>query len=181
MRDYAKHIRKTLRTIIHEIADHIEDFCYNPGHSFTRKRKLPPETLLSILVGMGGDPLRNELLEYWHYSPDSATVSALVQQRKKLKPLALEALFQRFVSKTVSTKLYCGYRLLAADGSDLQFPTNPKDPDSYVPASEKKSHFSLMHLSALFDLNTGLYLLFIFLRTSRYLNDIGCKIDFSEI
>ncbi len=147
MRDYAKHIRKTLRTIIHEIAEHIEDFCYRPGHNFTRKRKLPPETLLSILVGMGGDPLRNELLEYWNYSPDCATVSALVQQRKKLKPLALETLFQRFVRATVTPKLYCGYRLLAADGSDLQFPTNPKDPDSYVPASEKKSHAHIQEKS----------------------------------
>ncbi len=176
MRDYAKHIRKTLRTIIHEIAEHIEDFCYNPGHDFTRKRKLPPETLLSILVGMGGDPLRNELLEYWNYSTDLATVSALVQQRKKLKPLALETLFQRFVSKTVTPKLYCGYRLLAVDGSDLQFPTNPKDPDSYVPASEKKSHFSLMHLSTLFDLNTGLYLDAVVQKT-RLANETAALVD----
>ena len=93
---------------------------------------------------MGGDPLRNELLKYWNYVPEMATVPAFVQQRSKLKPLALETLFRRFIQESVTSKLYCGYRLLAADGSDLQFPTNPKDPDSYVPASEKKSHFSLM-------------------------------------
>lgn len=158
MKNYAHHIRKTLNTLIHELAEHIEEFCYDPERNFTRKRKLPPERLLSILVGMGGDPLRNELLKYWNYTPELATVPAFVQQRSKLKPLALETLFRRFVKESVTSKLYCGYRLLAADGSDLQFPTNPKDPESYVPASEKKSHFSLMHLNALFDLNTGLYI-----------------------
>lgn len=158
MKNYAKHIRKTLNMLIHEIAEHIEDYCYDSKRNFTRKRKLPPETLLTILVGMGGDPLRNELLKYWNYVPEMATVPAFVQQRSKLKPLALETLFRRFIQESDTSKLYCGYRLLAADGSDLQFPTNPKDPDSYVPASEKKSHFSLMHLNALFDLNTGLYL-----------------------
>ena len=158
MKNYVKYIRKTLDMLIHDLSEHIDEFCYDSKRNFTRKRKLPPETLLTILVGMGGDPLRNELLKYWNYTPELATVPAFVQQRSKLKPLALETLFRHFVSKTVTPKLYCGYRLLAADGSDLQFPTNPKDPDSYVPASEKKSHFSLMHLSALFDLNTGLYL-----------------------
>lgn len=158
MKNYAKHIRKTLNMLIHEIAEHIEEYCYDSKRNFTRKRKLPPETILTILVGMGGDPLRNELLKYWNYVPDMATVPAFVQQRSKLKPLALETLFRRFTQESVTSKLYRGYRLLAADGSDLQFPTNPKDSDSYVPASEKKSHFSLMHLNALFDLNTGLYI-----------------------
>lgn len=158
MKNYAKHIRKTLNLLIGDIAEHIDEFCYDPERNFTRKRKLPPETLLTILVGMGGDPLRNELLKYWNYTPELASVPAFVQQRSKLKPQALETLFRRFVKESVTPKLYCGYRLLAADGSDLQFPTNPKDPDSYVPASEKKSHFSLMHLNALFDLNARLYL-----------------------
>lgn len=158
MKNYAHLVRKTLNTLIHDLAEHIDEFCYDSERNFTRKRKLPPETLLTILVGMGGDPLRNELLKYWNYAPELATVPAFVQQRSKLKPQALETLFRRFVKESVAPKLYCGYRLLAADGSDLQFPTNPKDPDSYVPASEKKSHFSLMHLNALFDLNTGLYL-----------------------
>lgn len=158
MKNYAKHIRKTLNLLIGDIAEHIDEFCYDPEHNFTRKRKLPPEILLTILVGMGGDPLRNELLKYWNYTPELASVPAFVQQRSKLKPQALETLFRRFVKESVTPKLYCGYRLLAADGSDLQFPTNPKDPDSYVPASEKKSHFSLMHLNALFDLNARLYL-----------------------
>lgn len=158
MKNYVKHIKKTLNMLIHNLSEHIDEFCYDSERNFTRKRKLPPETLLTILVGMGGDPLRNELLKYWNYTPELATVPAFVQQRSKLKPQALETLFRRFVKESVTPKLYCGYRLLAADGSDLQFPTNPKDPDSYVPASEKKSHFSLMHLNALFDLNTGLYL-----------------------
>lgn len=158
MKNYTKHIRKTLNLLIDDIAEHIDEFCYDSERNFTRKRKLPPETLLTILVGMGGDPLRNELLKYWKYTPELATVPAFIQQRSKLKPQALETLFRRFVKESVTPKLYCGYRLLAADGSDLQFPTNPKDPDSYVPASEKKSHFSLMHLNALFDLNAKLYL-----------------------
>lgn len=109
MKNYAKHIRKTLNMLIHDLAEHIKEFCYDLERNFTRKRKLPPETLLSILVGMGGDPLRIELLEYWNYAPEMAIVPAFVQQRSKLKPLALETLFRRFVEESVTSKLYCGY------------------------------------------------------------------------
>lgn len=125
---------------------------------------------------MGGAPLRNELLKYWNYTPEMATVSALVRQRSKLKPLAPETLFQRFVVESVKPKLFYGYRLLAVDGSGLQFPTNPKDPDSYVPASEKKSHFSLMHLNALFDLNAGVYLDAVAQKT-RLANENAALVD----
>lgn len=158
MKNNAKHIRNTLQSLIQDLSRHPEEICHHPGKDFTRKRKLPLETLLTVLVGMGGEPLRNELLAYWDYSPETATVSALVQQRNKLKAEALQTLFRVFVSKTINSKRCDGYRLLAADGTGLQFPTNPDDPDSYVPASEKKSHFSLMHLNALYDLNAGIYL-----------------------
>ena len=121
MRTYVHHIRKALNTLIHDLAEHIEKFCYDSECNFTRKRKLPPETLLSILIGRGG-PLRNELLKYWNYTPELTTVPVFVQQRSKLKPLALETLCRNFVSNTVTPKLYCGYRLLAADGSDITPP-----------------------------------------------------------
>lgn len=157
MKNYPQKLRKILITLIHDIAQHPDEFCNNPGRDFTRKRKITMEELLTILVGMGGDPLRNELLKFWSYSPEAASVPAFIQQRSKLKPLALETIFRRFVEKSIEPKRYCGYRLLAVDGSDLQFPTNPQDPDSYIPASEKKSHFSLMHVSALYDINANIY------------------------
>ena len=176
MKNYAHHIRKTLNMLIHELAEHIEEFCYDSERNFTRKRNLPPETLLSILIGIGCDPLRNELLKYWNYTLEPPTAPAFVQQRRKLKPLALETLSRHFVNKTVTPKLYCGYRLLAADGSDLQFSTNPKNPGSYVPASEKKPHFSLMHLNAPFDLSTGLYLVAVAQKT-RLSNENAASVE----
>ena len=50
-----------------------------------------------------------------------------VQQRKKILPLALEKLFQDFVSQTSQNDTYKGHRLLAVDGSDIQIPTNSED------------------------------------------------------
>lgn len=44
-------------------------------------------------MGVGEDLLRNELLAYWSRSPETVTVSALVQQRNKLKAKAIQTYF----------------------------------------------------------------------------------------
>ena len=79
---------------------------------------------------MGGRSLRDEMLDCIDFEEMPATVSALVQQRNKLLPEALEYLFREFTNRSHNPKTYKGYRLLAVDGSDLQFTANPNDPFS---------------------------------------------------
>ena len=140
------------------MAKHPEDFCRSPGKDFTRDRKLPFEKLLTLLVKMGGHSLRDEMLDCLDFKESPASVSALVQQRSKLLPQALEYLFHAFTNRCHKPKLYKGYRLLAVDGSDLQFTANPNDPLSYFPGVNGQKPYSFLHLNALYDLNSNLYL-----------------------
>ena len=158
MKNYPKHINNTLRSVIREMAKHPEDFCRCPEKDFTRNRKLPFEKLLMLLVKMGGHSLRDEMLDCLDFKATPATVSALVQQRCKLLPEALEYLFREFTDRCHKPKLYKGYRLLAVDGSDLQFTANPNDPLSYFPGVNGQKPYSFLHLNALYDLNSNLYL-----------------------
>ena len=63
MKNYPKHIKSTLHSVIRDMAKHSEDFCRRPGKDFTRDRKLSFEKLLTLLVKMGGHSLRDEMLD----------------------------------------------------------------------------------------------------------------------
>lgn len=158
MKNYPKHIKSTLYSVIRGMAKHPEDFCRCPEKDFTRNRKLPFEKVLSLLVKMGGHSLRDEMLDCLDFAESPASVSALVQQRSKLLPEALEYLFREFTNRCHKSKLYRGFRLLAVDGSDLQFTANPNDPLSYFPGVNGQKPYSFLHLNALYDLNSNLYL-----------------------
>ena len=158
MKNYTKHIKNTLHSVIRDMAKHPEDFCRCPEKDFTRKRKLPFEKVLTLLVKMGGHSLRDEMLDCIDFKEMPASVSALVQQRNKVLPDALEYLFREFTNRCHKTKQYKGYRLLAVDGSDLQFTANPNDPLSYFPGVNGQKPYSFLHLNALYDLNSNLYL-----------------------
>ena len=158
MKNYPKYIKNTLFSVIHDMAKHPEDFCCCPEKNFTRKRKLPFEKVLTLLVKMGGHSLRDEMLDCLDFEDVPASVSALIQQRSKILPKALEYLFREFTDRCQKPKLYKGYRLLAVDGSDLQFTANPNDPLSYFPGVNGQKPYSFLHLNALYDLNSGLYL-----------------------
>ena len=46
---------------------------------------------------------------------------------------------------------YKGYRLLAADGSDIHYPTNPAETENYFSVPDGRG-YNLMHLNALYDI-----------------------------
>ena len=158
MKNYPKRIKNTLHAVIRDMAKHPENFCRCPEKDFTRNRKLPLEKILALLVKMGGHSLRDEMLDCIDFEEIPATVSALVQQRNKLLPEALEYLFREFTNRCHNPKTYKGYRLLAVDGSDLQFTANPNDPLSYFSGVNGQKPYSFLHLNALYDLNSNLYL-----------------------
>ena len=158
MKNYPKQIKNTLLAVIRNMAKHPENFCHCPEKDFTRNRKLPLEKVLTLLVKMGGHSLRDEMLDCLDFEETPATVSALVQQRNKLLPEALEYLFREFTNRCHDPKTYKGYRLLAVDGSDLQFSANPNDPLSYFPGVNGQKPYSFLHLNALYDLSSNLYL-----------------------
>ena len=78
MQNYTENLQHKLHAMICEMAKHPENFCRNPGKDFIRTRKLPFEKVLSILLGMSGNPLRNELMEVFRYSPSRTLPSGRV-------------------------------------------------------------------------------------------------------
>ena len=158
MKNYPAHVKHSLNTVIRNMAKHPDAFCRQPGKDFSRNRKLPFEKVLSLLLKMGSHALRDEMLDCLDFDDTPATVSALVQQRSKILPSALEHLFHEFTRMCERPSRHKGYRLLAVDGSDLQFTADPSDPLSYFPGSNGQKHYSFLHLNALYDLQNRLYM-----------------------
>ena len=120
METYIETIKNTLYDLIHEMSEHYWLYVSDPERNFSRDRKLPFEKVLAMLVSIGGGSLRNELIDHFHCSADMASAPAFVQRKAQLLPEALEYLFHQFTETTTKERLYKGYSLLAADGSDLQ-------------------------------------------------------------
>jgi hypothetical protein len=150
-------IKGKLLSIIKEMSASPGLFVKAPGRDFTRKRKLSFETMLRLLVGMGGGSLQAELLEHSGYAVDTATSSAFIQQRDKLLPVALEFMLHEFTLSFSDMRRYRGYRLLAVDGSDFHAPTNANEPDNFFQNHPGEKGFSLFHLNALYDLCNRVY------------------------
>ena len=158
MVNYPMFVKDKLTDIIKEMAESPEYFVKNPGQDFTRIRKFTFESVIRLLLSMGGNSLYKELLEYFSYDTDTASSSAFIQQRNKILPFALEFLFNEFTNSFDDHKTYEGYRLLAIDGSDLNIAHNPKDSDTYFQSLPNNSKgFNLLHLNAMYDLCNKLY------------------------
>ena len=66
MTNYPRFVKEKLAEIISEMAAEPEPFVKNPNVDFTRNRKLSFETVIRIMLSMGGNSLTNELMEYFH-------------------------------------------------------------------------------------------------------------------
>ena len=154
---FAMKVKRKLKGIISEMTEFLDSYVMNPGKDFVRNRKLGFEKTIELIIGMSGETLRDELLEYFTYDEGLASVSALCQQRGKLKLEAFRHIFETFTATAIKLKLYKGYRLLAVDGSSLNIYHNPDNPDSYIRHSGCSKGYSSLHLNALFDLKNKLY------------------------
>lgn len=157
MNEFADSIKEKLDTVLTEMHEYTWLFVNNPEKDFTRKRKLDFKEMLNILLSMGGNSLKLELMKYFSYDVETATCSAFVQQREKILPEAFEFLFHRFTSSAVNPNYYDGYRMLAVDGSDLCIAHNPNDEENYFRASENAKGYNLLHLNAIYDLCGRIY------------------------
>ena len=151
-------VKEKLDAAITQLCEKTRMFSKNPGKDFSRNRKLPFRTMISLLLSMEGGTLKTELLDFFGCSADAASSSAFIQQRKKINQEALPSLFRMFVRKADAIRTYKGLRLIAADGSDIQIPANPNHPDSFFPGTNGKSPYSMLHLDAMYDLLQRTYM-----------------------
>lgn len=153
-------IYERIKHCLRQIEAHRDDHVFRPGRDFTRARKISFFDCMMSVVCMHGGTLFSEMLEY--FSRDTAnthmpTVSAYLQQRAKIKQSAFEELFSFTTDLQGQKRYYQGYRLLAADGSDVQIPTNPEDVGTYFPGVHGQKPYNLIHLNALYDIFSNTY------------------------
>ncbi len=143
-------------------ASNISLYVHNPDRDLTRNRKIGAEKLLSFLVSCGSSSTRIELLDFFGLDPDFPTASAFNQQRAKLRPQALEAVFRRFNSSLSSlprSGKHHRYRFPAVDGSSFTFFSKPSfaPPEYFVSEGHSAKGFYSMHLNAFYDLQKHTY------------------------
>lgn len=151
-------VKEKLNSAITQLCETAWMSVKDPTRDFTRERKLSLHEVISILLCMEGGSLTGKLLRYFGCSQSTASSSAFIQQRQKINEFAFPSLFDLFVRNTDRDKLYKGYRLLAADGSDIQIPADSKHTDSYFPGTNGQAPYSLLHLNAVYDLLVHTYI-----------------------
>lgn len=157
MNEYADSIRNKLDIVVNKLTEQSRLFVNKPEKDFIRKRKLDFREMVNILLTMGGNSLKFELMKYFSYDINAATSSAFVQQREKILPKAFEYLFKEFTSLAINPSYYNGYRMLAVDGSRICFAHNKNDLETYVHGSEDAKGHNLLHLNAMYDLCSRTY------------------------
>ncbi len=152
-------IKSYFTDAVHFVTSGIAQFAVNPDKDFTRSKKLNADKLLSFLVSCGSSSTRLELLDFFDMDPDSPSASAFNQQRAKLKPEALEAVFHHFNKSAQALYDTPKYRFLAVDGSTFTFFSRPSfaSPEYFVSGGHSAKGFYSMHLNALYDLQKHTY------------------------
>lgn len=152
-------IKSLFNSSVASVVSNISDYVINPGKDLTRNKKLPSDKLISFLVSQGSSSTKNELLDLFDMDVLAPTVSAFNQQRAKLKPDALEAVFKHFNSSVTSLEKTSKYRYLATDGATFTFFCKPSfaSSDYYVSQGHSAKGFYSMHLNACYDLDRHIY------------------------
>ncbi len=138
MRYTPKILRGVLNSQIRNMGKRLEEYVKRPGRDFTRPRTLTFETVISLLLTMSENSIGKILIGRFQNKEKTPSASAFVQQRQKLLPSALETLFHHFTSFLRPEQTFCGYRLLAVDGSSLKSVAYPEDPASYRPGTSRQ-------------------------------------------
>lgn len=144
---------KILNVFTHSIkmvCSNIACYCNDPVSDFTRKRKLPVETLIHFIIQMQSKSVNSELCEYFNDIDSLPTASALCQQRDKLDISAFQRIMHLFVNAFDDYKTWKGYYVLACDGSDVKIAYDEKDVDTKRQNGNNKP-FSQLHINGLYD------------------------------
>lgn len=143
-------IKSLFSSAVNSVASSIDGYAVNPEKDFTRHKKFPADKLISFLVSEGSSSTRNELLDFFDMDTDRPSASAFNQQRAKLKPEAMEAVFHNFNASVDSLTPPPQYRFLAADGSTVTFFSRPHfaSPEYFVNHGHSAKGFYSIHVNA---------------------------------
>lgn len=150
-------IKSILYDKIEKLSRNKDNYCNNPEKDFSRKRKLGFTDTIRMIVTMEGGTLNSELLKYFDYNSDTASASAFVQQRSKIKEELFVDLFNEFNSSFPYKNRLKGYQLIACDGTDLIIYNNPEDYSTFYQTKPDRHGYNMLHMDACFDLYNRRY------------------------
>lgn len=156
---FHKKIKSLFSSAADSVVSTISQFTVNPGKDLIRNKKIPPDKLITFLVSAGSASTKNELLDFFRMDANSPSASAFNQQRAKLKPEALEAVFKQFNASVASYEKSSDYQFIAADGTSFSFFSKHKfaSNDYFVSEGHSAKGFYNMHLNAFYDLEKHTY------------------------
>lgn len=151
---YGKIVKQFLKDDILDLSAEPKRWSKNAKTDFTRKRKLPLETLLLFLISKENDTTGWELKKFFDMkSKDVPSVSAFYQQRQKLKESVFPTLLKMFNSH-FSPGMYRNLAVFACDGTEYAIFRNPEDRHSFtVPTNNPSSTrgFNAIHATYLYS------------------------------
>lgn len=152
-------IKAAFSDAVNLVASNISRYTVDPDRNLVRNRKIGAAKLISFMVSCGSSSTKLELLDFFGLDPKAPSASAFNQQRAKLKPDAVEAVFHQFNSSVTAMEKSPDYRFLAADGSSFTFFSSPSfsSPEYYVSEGHSAKGFYSMHLNAFYDLQKHTY------------------------
>lgn len=151
-------IRKKFFEVLSDAENNISSFVNHPDSDMTRHRYCDfTDTVLSTM-NFSMCKTNTELINYFGFKRHIPSKSAFTQQRKKFNKLLFPYLLDSFNKAVPFNKTYKGFHIVAADGSDINLPTDKKDTVYRVKQARSDNFYYQMHINALFDVCENRYI-----------------------
>ena len=150
-------IKQSLFSVFDSLLQNRAEVLMNPKKDFTKIKKISFEQTLLFPMIAGSENVPTELLDFFQ-ADGIPSPSAMIQRRNQIKPSAFIDLFNLFTKKIPVMNTFYGYRLLACDGSTLNLPYNPADPDTFCHVAKGRRGINQIHLNSLYDLMNDVFL-----------------------
>ena len=162
MNNYPLHLKERLFSLIDDMASVSWLYCMNPGRDFTRFKKISFSDTMKFILAMEGSTVDKELVDYFlARDPDPSrcpSQSAFNQRRSHIKYEAFQQLFLDFSSCCPRNSSFDQYQILAVDGSNVVYATDPDNVDDYVTYETRNGYnYNQLHLDAFFDILNGIF------------------------
>lgn len=147
MKNHPNEIKAAIENTIDEVAEKLRK-----EGKFQRMRKLPPETVIRLLISMRGGGLNKELYD----AHVNASPAAFSMRRKLISEKDMEDILETFNDTIKNEKTYEGYQIFAVDGTSVNLPRNSES-KSFVKNAGHPNGLNQLHVTPLFDVLSNIY------------------------
>ena len=151
------HIKESLISSIHSLIPRKKEFFINPDTSFSRTRKISLVQTMLFVMCAASENVDTEMTDFFGEEA-LPTASAMIQRRNQIKPEAFRELLLHFTQKMACLKTFNGYQLIGVDGSRINLPYNPSDPNTFLQCIDGRRGINQVHFNSLYDILNDLFL-----------------------